>query len=534
MDASGPRVAVLGGGHWGRNLVRTFAERGVLDAVVDPDADAARALADRHGVKHRELDDVIGDPAIDALVIAAPARLHAELALAAVTAGKHVFVEKPLALDVADAEAVVQAAERAGVVLMVGHLLQYHPAFLALRDLVADGSLGSLRYLYSNRLNLGRFRREENILWSFAPHDLSMLLALVGEAPSEVSAVGSTFLSSGVPDVTTTHLGFPGGQRAHVFVSWLHPFKEQRLVVVGSEAMAVFDDLQPWSDKLTVFEHGVEWDGATPVPVRAEGVPIPLAESEPLGLECEHFLECVRTGATPRTDGREGLRVLRVLDAAQRSLVEAPTTGVTVTDAGRAGSSAEVSPDAFVHESAYVDDGAEIGPGTKVWHFSHVLGRTRIGADCNLGQNVVVGPDVVVGDRCRIQNNVSVYAGVTLEDGVFCGPSCVFTNVLNPRAEDEYLATPVRRGATIGANATIVCGNEIGEYAFVAAGAVVTADVAPHALVVGSPARRVGWMSHDGERLGDDLVCPRSGRRYAERDGRLVALDGPPAAGGGG
>jgi UDP-2-acetamido-3-amino-2,3-dideoxy-glucuronate N-acetyltransferase len=181
--------------------------------------------------------------------------------------------------------------------------------------------------------------------------------------------------------------------------------------------------------------------------------------------------------------------------------------------------------DVFVHESSYVDDGAELGPGTKVWHFSHVLPNTRIGADCTLGQNVVVGPDVVVGDRCRIQNNVSVYAGVTLEDGVFCGPSCVFTNVYNPRAEvsrkDEFRATVVRRGATIGANATIVCGNEIGAYAFIGAGTVVNRPVPAHALVVGAPARQIGWMSHDGERLGDDLTCPRSGRRYQVVGGEL-------------
>ncbi len=190
-----------------------------------------------------------------------------------------------------------------------------------------------------------------------------------------------------------------------------------------------------------------------------------------------------------------------------------------------------MSDEVFVHESSYVDDGAELGPGTKVWHFSHILPNTKIGAGCTLGQNVVIGPDVVVGDRCRIQNNVSVYAGVTLEDGVFCGPSCVFTNVYNPRAEvsrkDEFRATVVRRGATIGANATIVCGNEIGAYAFIGAGAVVNRPVPDHALVVGAPARQIGWMSHEGERLGDDLTCPRSGRRYEVVEGRLHEVPDP-------
>ena len=184
----------------------------------------------------------------------------------------------------------------------------------------------------------------------------------------------------------------------------------------------------------------------------------------------------------------------------------------------------------FVHESAYIDDGAELGPGTRVWHFSHVLPGTRIGADCTLGQNVVVGPDVVVGDRCRIQNNVSVYAGVTLEDGVFCGPSCVFTNVYNPRAEvsrkDEFRSTVVRRGATIGANATIVCGHDIGAYAMIGAGAVVTKNVPPYALVVGNPARQIGWVSEYGHRLHFDETgtaqCPETGEKYRLENGQVT------------
>ncbi len=182
-----------------------------------------------------------------------------------------------------------------------------------------------------------------------------------------------------------------------------------------------------------------------------------------------------------------------------------------------------------VHESSYVDEGAEVGEGTHIWHFCHVLAGARIGRDCTIGQNVMIGEGVQIGDRCKIQNNVSVYPGVTLADGVFCGPSAVFTNVVNPRAEverkDEFRPTPVGRGATIGANATVVCGHEIGEYALIGAGAVVTDDVLPHALVVGVPARRIGWVSHDGEVLGDDLVCPRSGRRYKENaEARLEEL----------
>ena len=531
-DASGGtvRVAVIGCGAWGRNLVRTHAGLGSLAAVVDADADAAAVQGGLYGVPARTVEEVLDDPAIHAVVIAAPAAHHADLARRAIAAGKHLFVEKPLALTVPDAEAVGAEAAAAGRVLMVGHLLQYHPAFLALRDLVVGGRLGDLRYLYSNRLNLGRIRQEENSLWSFAPHDLSMLIALVGEEPHEVTATGGNFLDPAIADVTTTHLAFPSGPRAHVFVSWLHPFKEQRLVVVGSDAMAVFDDTRDWSEKLVVFDHGVNWTDGVPTADRAEPTPVPLPPTEPLRLECQHFLDCVATGTTPRTDGVEGLRVLRVLARAQAALDPdaAPAVG------GGPLPAVVGSPPAGVHPSAVVDPGVVIGAGTRVWHFSHLLTGTTIGADCTLGQNVVVGPDVVVGDRCRIQNNVSVYAGVTLEDGVFCGPSCVFTNVYNPRAEvsrkDEFRTTVVRRGATIGANATIVCGNDIGEYAFIGAGAVVNRAVPAHALVVGTPARQIGWMSHDGERLDDDLVCPRSGRRYAEADGMLVELD-PDSAG---
>lgn len=513
-----PRVAVVGCGAWGQNHVRTHAELGSLVAVVDSDGAAAAAQAKLYEVAAVSYEQVLDDCAIDAVVIAAPAAEHAALALRAVAAGKDVFVEKPLALTVEDARNVVDAARSAGRVLMVGHLLQYHPAFLALRQMVIDGRVGELRYLYSNRLNLGRIRREENSLWSFAPHDLSMLLALAGEEPTEVSATGANYLHPEIADVTTTHLTFPSGPRAHVFVSWLHPFKEQRLVVVGSAAMAVFDDTKEWGEKLVIFDHEVDWVGDVPTAHRAEPLAVALPESEPLRMECQHFLDCVASRTTPRTDGQEGLRVLRVLARAQDCLA-APSPSST----GRAG------PDSGVHETAIVDAGAVIGAGTKIWHFSHLLAGTTIGEGCTLGQNVVVGPNVAVGDRCRIQNNVSVYAGVTLEDGVFCGPSCVFTNVYSPRAEvsrkQEFLPTVVRRGATIGANATIVCGNDIGAYALVGAGAVVNREVPAHAVVVGSPARQIGWVSHDGERLGDDLVCPRSGRRYVEHDGELVELD---------
>ena len=511
------RVAVVGCGYWGKNLVRNFADLGALGAVVDEDAALAAEFAGEHGVPARSWGDVLKDSELPAVVIATPAASHAKLCAEALSAGKNVFVEKPLALGVDEGAALTAQAWDSGRILMVGHLLQYHPAFLRLQQIVAEGRLGRIQYIYSNRLNLGKIRREENVFWSFAPHDISMILALADDMPERVLATGACYLHKSIADTTTTHLAFSNGINAHIHVSWLHPFKEQKLVVVGDKGMASFDDREPWASKLLFYPHLIHWRNGKPEPERAEAETIALEEAEPLRLECQHFLDCIAENRRPRTDAAEGLRVLRVLNAAEASMISGQTVnlGPQATVSG-----IEKLPGAEVHPTAEIDDGCRLGPGTKVWHFSHVLRGSRIGRDCVLGQNVMVGPDVTLGDRCKIQNNVSIYKGVTLEDGVFCGPSCVFTNVNTPRAEierkDEFVETRVGRGATIGANATVVCGNDIGAYAFIAAGAVVTDAVPEFALMAGVPARRIGWVSHAGERLGPDLVCPREGRRYRE------------------
>ncbi|MBF0326110.1 MAG: Gfo/Idh/MocA family oxidoreductase [Alphaproteobacteria bacterium] len=508
-------IAVVGCGYWGKNLVRNFKDLGALTAVCDRNSESAQRLAAQYGVPARTFVEILADGGIDGVVIATPAETHGRLVREALLGGKHVFVEKPLALSVAEARELCALAESRGLILMVGHLLRHHPAFCTLARLCADGELGKIRYLYSHRLNLGKFRTEENALWSFAPHDISMILALVGEQPSEVTSVGHCYLHRTVADVTSTHLTFPSGAAAHVFVSWLHPFKEQRLVVVGDKAMAVFDDTLDWSRKIRLYDHDISWQDGVPHPNPADERPISVDPAEPLRLECGHFLECVRTGTPPTTDGHEGVRVLAVLDAAQRALESRePVPPAQTTDAS----------DVFIHPTAVVDQPSSVGTGTRIWHFSHVLKDSIVGQDCNIGQNVVIGPGVTIGNRCKIQNNVSVYPGVTLEDGVFCGPSMVFTNVINPRAEierkHEYRPTLVRRGATIGANATIVCGHTVGRFAMVGAGAVVTHDVPDHALVVGNPARVIGGVCRCGARLpaGDwtDAACPACGDTYRQ------------------
>lgn len=315
-----PGVAQVGCGYWGKNLARNFFELGALRAIVDPDPATARREAGRLGVSTLTLEAALADPLISGLAIAAPAEQHAELALRAFAAGKHVFVEKPIALSIADAEAMHDAAEKAGRCLMIGHLLRYHPAFEALLDLVHNGELGRLRYAYSNRLSLGKFRTEENALWSFAPHDVSMLLALFGSDPVSVMGGGGAFVTAGVEDEYRLDMTFSGGGRAHVFVSWLHPFKEHRLVVVGDQAMAVFEDSQSGADKLRLYRHKVELGGRAPEPTKAEAERIPFAATEPLKNECEHFLACCAGQIRPRTDAAEAIAVLKVLKAADLSV----------------------------------------------------------------------------------------------------------------------------------------------------------------------------------------------------------------------
>ncbi|WP_207789996.1 Gfo/Idh/MocA family protein [Sphingosinicella humi] len=316
-------IAQVGCGYWGRNLARNFAELGVLVGVVDGDPAVAERISAATAAPVRSLEEVLADPMIDGISLATPAVSHSSLALRAIAAGKHVFIEKPLALTPDDAERVVAAAAATDRVLMVGHLLRYHPIFLALQKLVESGALGRLRYIYSNRLSLGKFRTEEDVLWSFAPHDLSMVLALADAMPDRVSAQGASFVTDGIVDWCTCQLGFPSGLSGHIQVSWAHPFKEQRLVVVGDEAMAVFEDSEPeWGRRLALYRHRIDCNGPVPVPDKAEAEFVMVPRAEPLRSECEHFIMSIVSGVTPRTDGEEGLRVLKVLDRARRDLMQ--------------------------------------------------------------------------------------------------------------------------------------------------------------------------------------------------------------------
>jgi predicted dehydrogenase len=322
-------VAVIGGGGWGKNHVRNFAEIPTSRLKTICDLNEKTLAAHKAAYKSVEVStdaaQVFTDPEVEAVVIATDAPSHYRLASEALAAGKHVFVEKPLTLSPADAEDLNRRAEAAGRILMVGHLLEYHPCVLQLKEMLDQGQLGQLRYMYCQRLNLGVVRKDENAWWSLAPHDVSIVLFLFQAEPVTVTAQGQAYLQKGVEDVVFVQLKFADGRMAHIHVSWFDPHKVRQVTLVGSDKMATFDDMEP-SEKIRVYDKGVSVKGSVvgfdqSLSIRSGDILIPKTPGgEPLRIECLHFLECIEKGKTPRTDGRDGLRVVRVLDAATRSL----------------------------------------------------------------------------------------------------------------------------------------------------------------------------------------------------------------------
>jgi predicted dehydrogenase len=320
------KIGVVGLGYWGPNLARNFAAipgcelTWLCDALPEARDKLAPSFPSARATEN--LDDLLSDPDLDAVLLATPVPTHAALAIRVAESGKHCFVEKPLATTAADAEAAVAAAEQAGKILMVGHLLEYHPAVDRLKELLDEGQLGGLYYVYGNRLNLGKLRAEENALWSLGAHDVSVVLHLIGEEPVECSAHGESYVREGVEDVVFCYLRFPSGVVAHLHLSWLDPHKERRLTVVGARRMATFDDMLV-DGKLTVYDKGFDESAHTwgeYIARSGESFSPQVSNSEPLRLECEHFIDCIRSGTAPRSDGLSGLRVVRVLERLQRSL----------------------------------------------------------------------------------------------------------------------------------------------------------------------------------------------------------------------
>lgn len=316
------KLAVIGCGYWGKNLVRNFYELGNLGAICDENAENAQNLSQQYGnVPILTQDQILASKDIDAVAIASPAVTHADIAARFLKAGKHVFVEKPLAVNLDDAKNLQTLADEHGKILMVGHLLQYHPAYIKVKQLVNEGKIGSLEYIYSHRLSLGKVRTEEDVLWSFAPHDLSMILGILDDLPLESKAVLSPGLGRNIADHAMVDMSFKNGVKGHVFVSWLHPFKEQRLVVQGTKGSLVFNDAQPWEEKVTFYPSSINFEGAFPQLDKGPVEFIAVEANEPLKNECQSFIDCIVNNRTPITGAQEAIRVLTVLDTVSKAKV---------------------------------------------------------------------------------------------------------------------------------------------------------------------------------------------------------------------
>jgi UDP-2-acetamido-3-amino-2,3-dideoxy-glucuronate N-acetyltransferase len=522
------KVCVIGAGKWGKNHIKTLNALGALAGIAETRENIRVEFGNLyHTVKmHADYRDSIGD-AYDGYVVATPAETHFAVAEFLLKNKKHVLVEKPLAMSTAEARTLQKLAVENRVNLMVGHVLLFHPAIRKIKELIDGGRLGKLEYLYSNRLNLGTVRTEENILWSFAPHDISIFQFLIGGRPLDVVSRGGAFLQPGIHDSTMTILKYPNNVVGHIFVSWLHPFKEHRFVAIGSKGMVMFEDGQE-SKGLLFYEKGIDWVRGEPIKREGPTETLEIAPSAPLTEELKHFLAHLDGSPVETADAQNAVEVLEILESATASLLSGKET-IPQDKEKKPGKT-----DFFVHPTAFVDDDVALGEGTKVWHFSHIQSGSRIGKNVSIGQNVNVGNHVTIGNSVKIQNNVSVYEGVTLEDYVFCGPSMVFTNVKQPRSEfpqrgtQFYFKTLVKKSASLGANCTIVCGTTIGQYAFVGAGSVVTRDVPDFALVVGNPARFLSWVCKCGHKLDfakkTSAVCGKCGRGFKKSKNSILCV----------
>ncbi len=496
------KLGLIGGGYWGKNLIREFNNTGVLDTICDINPEALKKYNQDypHITTTTEWNNILINTNITAVCIALPAEMHYTFAKSALLADKDVYVEKPITLDINEAEELIELAKKHSKILMVGHLLHYHPAIIKIKSMIKEGKLGKIKNIVANRLSLGIFRKHENVLWSFAPHDISVILSLVDEMPTSVICQGKDHINKGIHDVTNSILKFKDAY-VNINVNWLNPYKEQKMSIIGEKGMIIFDDVSK-DNKITYFPEYIQYSGdinSTPFPIKNNGQNIELELSKsPLLIECEHFVDCCLERKIPITNGEEGQRVLTVLDSLQKSLVEnkeiqlinklltLPTSHF------------------FAHETAIVDEGAIIGKGTKIWHYSHICKGAKIGENCNIGQNVFIADGAVIGNNCKVQNNVSIYAGVEAEDYVFFGPSCVLTNDINPRGMHskggKYIKTKLETGVTLGANCTIVCGNIVGKHALIGAGAVITKNVDDFSIMVGNPGKKIGEIDEKGNR----------------------------------
>ena len=488
-------LGLIGCGYWGKNLIREFNSIDVLHTICDNNPDVLKGYNEKYPDVNttNNWDDVLNNPDITCVCVSLPVELHYEFTKKSLLAGKDVFVEKPITFHLHEAEELIKIAETNNKILMVGHILHYHPAVVKIKQMLEEDKIGKIKTIVANRFNLGIIRKYENVLWSFAPHDISLILNFIGATPNTVFCSGMDYINKGVHDITNSVLYFDNTY-VNLNVNWLNPYKEQKMSIIGEKGMLLFDDVS--KDKLTFYPEYVEYSSdincvPTPIKNNGENIELDLSKS-PLLCECEHFISCCKTRSRPVTDGKDGFNVLKVLYKLQESLDLQKLL------------SFKDKINYFKHDTAIIDSGAKIGSGTNIWHNSHICSGAIIGKNCNIGQNVFIASGAIIGDNCKVQNNVSIYKGVIAKDNVFFGPSCVLTNDINPRCSypknGEYIKTYIETGATLGANCTIVCGSKIGKHSLVGAGAVICKDVEDYSIVVGNPGRNIGNIDEYGNR----------------------------------
>ena len=490
------KLGLIGGGYWGKNLIRDFVKLNDLHTVCDIDDAALSKIRESYeGVfTTKNFDTLLKTTAITRVCIALPAHMHYEYVKKALLADKDVYVEKPFTLNVDKAKELTQLAKDKGKILMVGHLLQYHPAMEKIKEIVSSGLIGEVKQIIANRYSLGIFRTFENVLWSFGVHDLSVILSLCGDKmPESVVCNGCSHITPGIQDIANCVLKYKD-KYVNLNLNWMSPYKEQKMSIVGTKGMLTFDDVNKTLELIPEyirFSH--ELVPSNPVAIKNNEKTIFYSADFPLIRECQHFIRCCEKREQSKTNGDEGVRVIELLTHLQTSLEnngkEIYLKKSTISDI-------------FVHPTATVDANAQIGEGTKIWHYSHICEGAKIGKNCNIGQNVYIAGDAVIGDNCKVQNNVSIYKGVEAGNNVFFGPSCVLTNDLNPRCaypkNGNYVKTIIKDGVTLGANSTIVCGKTIDENAFIAAGAIVCKDVSKGSLMIGTASKKRGSVDLSG------------------------------------
>ncbi len=542
MDTSNIKIGVIGCGHWGRELVRKFDSLGVLKTLCDADSNKLAWYREHYPnlLITTSYDELLADNSIDGVVIAHSFDNHCDLARRALAAGKHVYLEKPLVVSEEEKKELLAIAKEHGRILVVGKVLRNHSPFTLLKEIVAKGELGTLKYIYSSRLSTGEIGEDESILWSFSPHDISMILDLAGQMPEFVAATGPNYFHRKVADLTSSYLQFPSGLRAHIFVSWLHSEKEQKLVLVGDKKIAVFQDKKTPFQKLYIYPHQISWESNTPVPQKAKADIITIDPDELLLNDCQRFLrEITGKGGEVKIED-QGENILRVLNASQLSINQ---EGKKIyLSRGINYDNLKMPSPVFnsLHMEDMVDEIITFADDEHMARNAEKRGNPHLHCDGQAGYKGTMRSVLPFnhltrdGRGCKIRNNISIYKDLVLESEVFCRSSQEYSPVSIQQSATRQMAdkplTVIKKGATLGANCTIARGSTVGEYAYIGAGAVVLEDVPPHALVVGNPARIKGWVCRCGNRLrfsrDDKSCCSSCLFRYIVEENDILFISG--------